>query len=379
MIRLRFTLLAAMLAVLSSTPAGAQRLETDLVLGLGDRHETEDFYRSIGAVTTDNAGRIYVSEYHGTDIRVYAADGQFLATLGSRGAAAGEFRVINALGVAHDGRLVVLDQINHRFTWFASDLASFEVTPVPGVSQLYASRIFRLSETEFLVPQSTYRAGVPDQEQAGLLRIYSRELDRHNGTFGRRLDFSPEDEMGDARLSTRFDYLRPLVLSPDSVLVGEEYHPGHLTLFVRRSGVWGKAGVWRGEPVARRYRVLEPPRPGTPMADLPYEAIATMHSGPAGTWYVDVWSTSRGLAHAPGGGVLHFSYIFDGRRGVFGVEEFSRDGTLLGYHPLQVSRRGEHEVPMSHAQLMHQDSSGRLYFRHTEDGAPVVRRMRYVR
>ncbi|MBO6574818.1 MAG: hypothetical protein JJ896_05350 [Rhodothermales bacterium] len=369
--------IVGLLLLLAANAASAQRLTEDLILGTGEHHATEDFYRSVGSVTTDSNGRIFVTEYHGGDIRVYAQDGEYLTTLGSRGAAPGEFQTINALGMTPDGRLVVLDQRNHRFTWFAPGLDHYDIAPVHGERQLWASQILNLSEKEFLLSQSSFRWGEPEGAASdwGVLHVHAPTFER-TASFADGEDFSPDDEMGEARLKSGLRYLNPLVLHADSVLVSEEYYPGYLTLFVRKDGAWRWAQTWQGTPVERRYRVLDQPHT-VEWEDLPWQSIPTGWAGPGGSWRVDVWSTSRGLALSPAGTILHFSYIFDGRQGVFGVEEFARDGQLIAYHKLQRSREGHTAVPLAHAMVMHQDALGNIYFSHGEDGAPVVRRMQW--
>jgi hypothetical protein len=99
--------------------ATAWRLEEELRIGTIEGPEPEMF-GGIAAVSADRRGNIYVLEAQAQEIRVFAPNGAYRRTIGSKGSGPGEF--IGAFGLIWDdrGRLWVPDARNVRYVVFDS-------------------------------------------------------------------------------------------------------------------------------------------------------------------------------------------------------------------------------------------------------------------
>lgn len=65
---------------------------------------------SIGGITYDNSGQLYVADNKSSQVFVYRADGSLKFQFGSHGAEEGQFTSICAVAVGKDGTIYVLDQ-----------------------------------------------------------------------------------------------------------------------------------------------------------------------------------------------------------------------------------------------------------------------------
>jgi hypothetical protein len=105
----------------------------DLVLGAG---EGDELFRVRGAARLSD-GRIVVSNGGTHEIRMYAADGRFLHTVGGAGGGPGEFSMLGAVEVAGGDTLVAFDPLAGRVSYFDPGgrfVRSLRVEPSPGVS-----------------------------------------------------------------------------------------------------------------------------------------------------------------------------------------------------------------------------------------------------
>lgn len=75
----------------------------------------------IGGVALGEDGRVYVADGQALEIRVFSADGEFLARMGREGEGPGEFRDLSGLGSAPGGGVAALDGSLGRVTLFAPD------------------------------------------------------------------------------------------------------------------------------------------------------------------------------------------------------------------------------------------------------------------
>ena len=98
------------------TAGGAWTAEEDLRIGTLDG-EGPDQFGQIAALTTDPAGRIYVLDYMGQDIRVFEADGSYSHTIGGKGEGPGELTDAAGLNWGPEANLWVWDA-GGRFSVF---------------------------------------------------------------------------------------------------------------------------------------------------------------------------------------------------------------------------------------------------------------------
>jgi len=77
----------------------------------------------------DDNENIYIIEFQDKVIKVFGSDGEYIQTIGAKGNGPGEFQIISGLAVTKDGKLVVIDQMARRTSFFDSSgqfLKSFQ-------------------------------------------------------------------------------------------------------------------------------------------------------------------------------------------------------------------------------------------------------------
>jgi hypothetical protein len=114
---------------LSGSEWGAARLVEELRVGRVDGADHEMFGR-VGALAVGPAGEILVYDAQATALRRFAADGAYLGTVGRPGSGPGEYRNVAGVAVLEDGRIVVNDFGNGRYSVFGPDGAPLGMWPV---------------------------------------------------------------------------------------------------------------------------------------------------------------------------------------------------------------------------------------------------------
>jgi len=74
----------------------------------------------IKGIAVDRAGHLWVSDAHLDQVSLYTPDGTFLMAFGRRGADAGEFSFPAGIAAHADGRVAVVDSLNRRVQVFRS-------------------------------------------------------------------------------------------------------------------------------------------------------------------------------------------------------------------------------------------------------------------
>lgn len=95
--------------------ATAWRVVQDLQLGPAE--DGPAAFSSVGALAVDGRGRIYVLDRQSLEVRLFAADGRYLRTIGRKGGGPGEFKSADGITVDHEDRLWVGDRAG-RFSVF---------------------------------------------------------------------------------------------------------------------------------------------------------------------------------------------------------------------------------------------------------------------
>lgn len=125
------------------------RLELREQVHIGSVDDPDLGFTSIGDITVDHEGRLYVAETTDDQIRVYDGAGQLLRRIGREGEGPGEFRRVRFIGVVGD-TLWVSDASLRRMTLFDPEgrvlrtipTPMVEVEPIPGVRPgVQASRL----------------------------------------------------------------------------------------------------------------------------------------------------------------------------------------------------------------------------------------------
>jgi len=95
-------------------------LRATIELGIGDANESRDAYifGAIDGLAMDAQGRIIVADRKDHTVRVFAADGRHLYTIGRKGKGPGDLDSPCCLAIARDGALWVKENGNHRYSAF---------------------------------------------------------------------------------------------------------------------------------------------------------------------------------------------------------------------------------------------------------------------
>ena len=117
--------------VRSAVTGGAPRLRLvpDLRIGVAEGDERYVFGQ-IGLVRAAAHGGVLVSDRLVGNVREYASDGTFRRNIGRTGGGPGEFRGITGLVVLEDGRILLLDGLQHRINVYDSTGAALTSWPV---------------------------------------------------------------------------------------------------------------------------------------------------------------------------------------------------------------------------------------------------------
>ncbi len=97
--------------------AAGARLVPEVSIGELDGPD-EYLFGRIGSLAVDGEGNIYVFDTQASHVRVFNANGTYLATLGREGEGPGEFKRAEAIAVLPGGRLLVRDPGNMRVQVF---------------------------------------------------------------------------------------------------------------------------------------------------------------------------------------------------------------------------------------------------------------------
>jgi hypothetical protein len=91
-------------------------------LAIGELDGAEEYlFGNIRGVDVDDEGRIYAADTQAAVVRVFSAEGVHVRTIGRRGEGPGEFSEPDLARVRSDGRLVVRDQRNARYSVFTRE------------------------------------------------------------------------------------------------------------------------------------------------------------------------------------------------------------------------------------------------------------------
>jgi len=91
------------------------------VLEIGNDKKEKYTFFSIGSITTDNIGNIYVFDSKGYVLRKYDKTGRFLKETGRKGQGPGDFSFFSSLSFS-DNKLYVFDNRNSRIAVYTKDL-----------------------------------------------------------------------------------------------------------------------------------------------------------------------------------------------------------------------------------------------------------------
>lgn len=112
---------------------GTRELVPEVRIGSLEGEEHEMFGQIQMLATDPRDGSVYIYDRQVPALRKYDADGRYIATFGRKGGGPGEYENADSgLGVLSDGRVVLRDPGNARFTVYAADGTYLESWPARG-------------------------------------------------------------------------------------------------------------------------------------------------------------------------------------------------------------------------------------------------------
>ena len=165
-------------------------LEPEMVLGVFEGPD-EYMLGRVRSLAVSESGEIYLVDSQIPALRKYSADGTHLATFGREGGGPGEYkRPDGGLAVLSDGRVVLRDPGNNRFSIFAPDGEFLESWRIPG---------------GFNTGRKLYR---DVHDNVYTLVLLERGLAPWDWTYG-LARYQPDGTHTDTVLAPTWDYKRP--------------------------------------------------------------------------------------------------------------------------------------------------------------------------
>ena len=93
------------------------------VANIGSEEDARYAFNQLGGLTSDAGGRIYAADVGDRRISVFDSAGNYIRTIGRKGAGPGEFETLVTIGMLSDTPYAV-DQAQQRITYFAGVLSS---------------------------------------------------------------------------------------------------------------------------------------------------------------------------------------------------------------------------------------------------------------
>jgi len=113
-------------------PALWATFDTVPVLALGGAEvEGPTQFGNVQDVLVTDTGDIWVVDHQAAEIRVFDESGTHLRTLGGRGDGPGEFAQVALAGETDDGRVLAVDRVRRRYTWYDLDGDTVDAGPIP--------------------------------------------------------------------------------------------------------------------------------------------------------------------------------------------------------------------------------------------------------
>ncbi len=362
-VALRRFLVALAIVPCILAPVSAQELSftlvEQLVLGNDEEAAAEYLFTFPERVRTDSKGRIYVKDRRRADVRVFDARGQYVTTIGSRGEGPGEMQRIDGIHVDGQDRLIVSDAMLARFTIFTDLGNSHETKAFEVEGTIYPSPILSLGDS-FVLKYVNFRGDPAGQRS--VLHLHATELDRL-GSFAQLGNLFNLDIPFQRSRSRSRDGLRVATDGSDTIVLAPQVYDGYVYRYTRSNDTW-VMGKLKGGPAPETPYILVSERDME--ANLDYRKAAILSSTSEGIFRAKILNWSIGLIILANGDIVNFTMQTPlGDTGYTSAEMFSRDGTLVGYGPLQLNDPGldgDKRVKTSMS-ILWQDAAGRIYLR----------------
>ncbi len=359
-------------------PAQAQKLSFTLVeqfvIGDDKQAPVEYLFSTPEFVRTDSKGKIYVHDRRSADVRVFDTSGRYFTKIGRRGAGPGEMREIIGMHVDDQDRLIVVDRISKRYTIFTDLGKSFETKAITEWLASYPDIVLTLSDSFVFryVKRLSDPKGGSGIDDDKVLHLLDSELDQRE-SFAQLGDIVDLDrEFLRARSGNR-GAMKVATNKSDAIVLAPEVYGGYIYRYTRSNGTWAMEKL-KGGPAPRQFFKPFSYRDFETNPDVRKSAIIV--SNPDGIFGAQVLNWSLGIVILSTGDIVNFTkQKLLGKDAEYQAELFDRNGSLMGYGPLQFEDPdldGNGRV-MSSIRILWHDANDRIYLRRlNEEGAYVL-------
>jgi len=300
------------------------KIDTLLTIGAGADGEVEYLFGNPTFVEVDTKGKIYVADAATMTVRVFDQSGDFVASVGGRGAGPGEFQHLTAMAVDDQDQLLVIDYMNARITRF---------TPDHEIDQTFRLDHEIITWPRVLQPlPSGHMLMLYKQPRGGRNLLHS-----FTGNFAERIchwgAFEATWSTANLSIAQQWVQLSPgstALTSQGDLLFAPSIYSGRIYLFPMDEGCpRDDARLLEGEAIS-----------GDAVTELtrePFAEEAHVFRSREGTAAGLLHSGSLGIFSLRDGTIVHFVYRSEENERELGVEVFDETGLLQGYGVIEAS------------------------------------------
>ena len=298
------------------------KIDTLLTIGAGADGDVEYIFENPTLVEVDTKGKIYVADAATMTVRVFDQSGEFLASVGGRGAGPGEFQHLTAMAVDDHDHLLVIDYMNARITRFTRDYQIDQTFRLDHGVVTWPRALQPLPSRHMLMLYKQPRGG------RNLLHSFTRNFAERTCHWG---GFEAMWSTADLSIAQQWVQLRPgstALTSQGDLLFAPSIYSGRIYLFPMDEGCpRDDARLLEGKAIS-----------GGAVTELtrePFPEDAHVFRSREGTAAGMLHSGSLGIFSLRDGTIAHFVYRSEEDERELGVEVFDETGVLQGYGVLE--------------------------------------------
>ena len=346
--------------------------EESFVIGQQKSVDASFFMASPYQIRTDSRQNIYVAEGQQKTIMMFGSQGTYRRSIGRAGKGPGEFPSGPIFTFNKEGKIVALDLVSRRFTWFSKkgDILSEYAPSRPGM--VWSDTFFQSGDSSYLFLKKPQNM---ESETGGSYRDYvfhrySSSFENHIRSFGAFDKLVPKAGSKFVQMITnRMNAGNIVQTGPDQFWYAPGIYDGKVYQFKRTTGQWKLGNTYPGSINGKQAVVVGSDEESS------ISFVTYGKNGHQQRSEGKINSYSIGLVQTNGGKVLHFSgqrmQHRDSLRTM--VEVFNPTGDLIGtgsFDEIAINRNLGYFS--SHDPAIWMDNKNRFYFIDNNNG-PVVR------
>jgi len=285
--------------------------------------EKEYLFQRPTQIRIDSKDNIYITDYHGSDIRVFSITGKYLKTLGRIGNGPGEYKDVSSFYIDKKDILYIWDSGNRRITKLDRTGKVLYTKNFNKITNIYY--FWEYPEYKYLVMQYS-----PNDGFENAFYLYDSNFDNVITSFGHSSIFFQSLDATYDNFKTK---LKVAVAKNGIIFVAKEYYDGNIYRFDPNNN-WEHNIITRGKDVYKNITVNIEKRLKTPPTRN-YVAFGDNRS--KNQVMVHVSTSSLGLMIYAQKYLINFIYQAkdnNPKNGELGIEIFDLDGKFISYKML---------------------------------------------